>query len=112
CLVLHSAKASGELGTMRKLLTTCSISLDTKATPMSSLPLQTNLNEYGVQMPVSTGDVPCLRQAILDHLLSIGLSNDHHANGSLPKDTIRAVHLAHRHQTAEAERSLIHRRGS
>jgi hypothetical protein len=62
--------------------------------------------------PPEDSPLSSLRSAILDHLATIGLSLDHAANGSLSKETIRSVHIAHRRQAAEAERSLIQRRGS
>ncbi len=53
-----------------------------------------------------------LRAAVLNHLSTIGLSTDHEANGTLSKESIRAVHGAHRLQSAQAERDLVRRRGA
>lgn len=57
-------------------------------------------------------EVYSLQEAVLRHLASIGLSRDHHSNGSLSKEGVRAVHRAHRLQAAEAERIMLKRHGA
>lgn len=57
-------------------------------------------------------EVSSLRDAVLQHLQGIGLSDDHQSNGSLSKESVRAVHRAHRLQAAEAERIMLKRHGA